>query len=687
MNSTNTKALLLSILLLLGIAPAANALSALPVSPLDAATDEFEVKFKQAMTIAAKDEMAKLIGRFPIASIVVIMDTCETISTRSNDQLEEYIAALNSAWKKHYDGSHFVDIQYEYFSLLEASLKRKRVGLRRVYEQTRTQYIENLNGAKDGPRFSLLGAEYERLALGFEVIGDWYFASECWIANGNCFHDGVRGRDKADLRKSCSGYKKGLDARDRIELKDKRYLEVQPIFRRLEKQGYFEEKPDPNAPGGTGGSAPDKEGQGTAISIPLSFEVIDNVHTFKRPNYHADDVFQVWTSLSLQGPGSSGPIPGIEGSPLFHRVGITDVRPDHAGDGPDNDEKIKLSGNIEPVVFKVGSGPEEREVALLTAIGGTTDQFQGMAVNLAAGDTFITVYIMGAGSVVGDLAGVPVRVIDDNMDGIYGSAPVRWGHTGVNDDVFQSDMDSIVIGTSKRALPWSEYQNIEGQWYRFESLNKGTELKAIPVEIETGKLKLKLKGVKADWAVMRGSGRYENSYFDLLQNGSKGVDVPVGYYELFMGRVSKGKKLQVAKALLLPGATTPGWEVSSDKSTTVELGAPFGFYFQYDTDEATVTVNGASLAISGKSGERYTRVWNCVPKPLVSFRKEDSKRGSKPEKMGLVQNNEELTEKGFRAGWFPLDLILDRSKVEGGIAVQLTEKKNKLFGKITSDWK
>ncbi len=696
MNSSSNKSLLFSVLFLTSIALVPEAPASAGTASSEPSYDslaqedrfaEFEQKFRQAMKINAKEEMAKLLDRYSWESVLVVMTTCEAISNQSSDYLEEFAAALNEAWKKQYAGSQFVDKVYEYFSLLDPVLKRKRVKLKNLFEATRTQMRDNEQGAKDGPKFMIIASEFERLALSFEQIGDWYYASESWISYGTCFDTGNRGKADANLFKASTGYKKALDSRDKIQLQDKRYREIEPIFKLYEKQGYFKKEPNADGTGEGGTPEPVQEDADSALILPMTFDLIEELDTFARPNYHADDVFPVWTSIPMTGKGTSIKIAGLEDSPYVHRLGVSDVRIDLAGDGPENDEKLKLNGNMVPIHFPIGSGPEAREYGLVTIIGGSTDPYQGIQANLAPSDDYCTIYIVAAGSVVGDLAGVAVRVIDDNMDGIYGSPPVQWGHMGISDDHFQSDMDSVVIGSSKRAVPWSEYQDVEGQWYKFESLNKGTQLKVTPIELETGTLKLKIKGLSADWAVVRGTGRLENCYFDLLQNGAKGVQVPVGNYELFMGRVSKGKKLQVMKALILPGATTSSWEVNPGKPTTVELGGPFGFDFQYDTDAETISISGTTVVVTGMAGERYERLWNCVPHAEVAFRKEDSKRGSKPEKMGLLQSSQDLTDKGFRAGWFPLDIILDRSKIKEGVSVQITEKKNKLFGKIESIWK
>lgn len=657
------------------------------IEPVDR-FEEFEQKFRQAMKINAKEEMAKLLDRYSWEAVLTVITYCEAISNQSNDDLETFIASMNEAWKKQYDGSEFVDKVYEYFSLLDPTVKRNRIKLKNLFSETRTQMLKNEQGDKDGPTFAIHGSEFERLALGFTEMEDWYHASESWISYAGCFDQGNRGAKNADLYKACAGYKKALDAREKIDLMDKRYREIEPIFKLYERQGYLKDKGDDGS-GGGGKDAPVTEDTAGALTSVMTFELIDSFSKFKRPNYNADDIFPAWTSIGLQGKGSTGTLAGLEDCPKFHRLAIADVRIDLAGDGPDNDEKIKMTGNAEPVSFKIGQGAEERMFGMLTVVGGQSDMYQGIQTNLAPSDEFFTLYCVAAGSVVGTLGETPVRVIDDNMDGIYGSPPVEWGHMGVIEGHFQSDMDSIVIGSSKRAVPWSEYQNVEGNWFKFEAENKGTSLRATPVEFDTGTLKLKTKGPKPEWVVVRGTGRLENCFYDLLQNGAKGVQVPVGSYELFLGRVSKGKKLQVMKALIVPGDTTPTWEVNPGETTTVELGAPFGFEFKYEVDDEVITIDGTDVVITGKQGERYERTWNCVPKPEISFRKEDSKRGSKPEKMVFVQSPQELQDLGFRACWFPRlpGGSIDRSRVKGDILLQLTDKKNKLFGKIVSDWK
>jgi hypothetical protein len=194
------------------------------------------------------------------------------------------------------------------------------------------------------------------------------------------------------------------------------------------------------------------------------------------------------------------------------------------------------------------------------------------------------------------------------------------------------------------------------------------------------------------YVIVKGKDALANTYIDLLQNGGAEVTVPVGTYELAEGVVRKGKKAQTMKALMLPGKRTPTWRVEAGKSEVVRLGAPYGFEFGVNKDATKIEVVGRSVIIVGSAGEHYERLWNCVPRPEVSWRKGGTKKGSKPEKMGMVEDMNIMDEQGRRKyDWpdtfYPTNLAIELKLKEGEqIEVQLTEKKNKLFGPIESNW-
>ena len=238
--------------------------------------------------------------------------------------------------------------------------------------------------------------------------------------------------------------------------------------------------------------------------------------------------------------------------------------------------------------------------------------------------------------------------------------------------------------SSSEGLTMAELQEIGGKWYRLEVKGGGTSLTATPVEVKTATLKYKFAGGKPEWIIVRGTGELENCYFEV---SSKGTEVPAGKYELFYGDLRKGKKQQVAKALIIPGRKALSVSVQAGKVETLELGAPFGFDFDTTLDGETLTLIGQSVVVVGSAGERYERAWNCVPRPELSWRKSGAKKGSKGEKADFVQSSYQLDELGWEAGWFPRDLIITLKGKPEAVEVQLFEKKNKLFGKLTSDWK
>lgn len=638
--------------------------------------DEFRAKFMQAMELNATDEMANLVRKYTAEAVTWIIETAEAISNASNEHLEKRMAALRKAWATAKD-SKFCDNMYEYFSLIEPAIKTERSKLKSRYDKARLKYIENLQ-QKNGKGLELQSIEFSGMAEAFETLGDFYFASQSWLLAGACVDENIRGEEEADLDRASDYYGKCVEGRLKIDLKDKSYIEAKQLHDSLVGRGFGKKKSGTDDE--PGGAPPVDAAPG--INVPLTFELLEEWDAYERPLYISDEIYQLWTGLYLKTKGSSARLTSLDKrSPDFLRTGANEVQVDIDGDG-NGDQKLPLTGNQEPVTFKINNG--QTDWGMILTVGQQQEQYQGIEVNLAPADSQLTIYIHPAASVVGELEGEEIRLLDDNLDGIYGSAPRTWNYVGMSKEQFCPDMDSIVIGKSKRARPWSELQEVGGKWYRFEVGENGTSLTATPVEIKSATLKLKYAGGSPEWIVVRGTGELENCFFELT---SKGTEVPAGKYQFFYGDLRKGKKQQVTKALIIPGRTTKTISVQPGKVETLELGAPYGFTFKTSIDGESLTLEGQSVVVTGSAGERYERVWNCVPQPEVSWRKSGSKKGSKPEDTDRVQSSDQLDKLGWEAGWFPRDLVMTLKGEVDGVEVQLSEKKNKLFGKITSDWK
>ncbi|MDZ4772231.1 MAG: hypothetical protein SGI72_03760, partial [Planctomycetota bacterium] len=449
----------------------------------------------------------------------------------------------------------------------------------------------------------------------------------------------------------------------------------------------------PAKAGGTPGSDAPSEGPtdaGATVDVPLTFEVVASTETFQRPCFDVDENFVGWRGINLKGTGSSSALDGLAEAPNFFRIGSSDVRIDGDADGKGDgaaDAKVALTGTIQPIKFNLGTGTSARPYAVLGCTAGTQESFQGMSLNMNPTDAQLTLYVLAAASMVGTLDGQSIRILDETMDGQYGSIPQSYGFGGLSKGYFQPYLDCMIIGAGKRARPWSEIAEVNGKWWKFETGTTGQSLKASPVKTDTGTLKLEFKGpVAPTYLIVQGSGAFKNCYYDLSEGGAKGVQVPVGRYTIAYGEIRKGKKKQIQKCVIIAQKSPPNYDVTKGGTTVISLGAPFSFDFQSRNDEGKVTITGQTVAVVGSAGEHYERLWQCVAKPEVVWRKKGTKKAEKATKMAHVTDVETMNKLGTETTWFPLDLELD-VKGQGDVELQLVDKKHDLFGKIESDWK
>ena len=646
--------------------------------------EKFVKDFRAAYGINDTSQMASLVKAKSVEATWHVDKLCTGIAESPTEDLEREMGALAAAWRNG-RGTQFADNYYAYLSLMRSEDKRERARFKRSYDGALKKFNDNLAGDKLGPIFEQTAMEMEGLAQAFTTLGDHYYAGNCWATYAACYNEGYRGKKEVDLAKVTLGFDRALKAFEKIDLKHAIQADIQQNFERLSAEGWKEvaDDPDAAAPG-----EPKKVEAAAVVNVPMEFEALESSEQFERPNFNADSLYQSWQWLQFTANGTDAVFNAQKSGPRVVRVGAAELGVDFDRDGQ-IDQPIKLTGNKTVVECEMHDDLPRRKWAFLLATGIAEDNFQGLQYYMEPSDLFVNMYYTAAGSVVGDLAGTPVRLIDENCDGIYGGTPLSWAYNGLTADNYQWETDSMVVGNSKRAIPFSKYAEVGDQWYELESQNGGTTLTATPVEVTTGKLKLSFKGPPVSWLVVKGQGNLEGSYFDVLASKS-GTEVPIGTYTLLVGEVRKGKKAQTMKTLILPGETTPNFVVAAGKTSTIELGSPFGFDFKTTRGPEGVTVLGKSVVITGKAGERYERPWNCVSRPEVAIRKPGAKKGNKPEEMDVVLDMLEMDGNGgFRFSpadpWFPLDTTFPF--VGDEYEVQLTEKKNKLFGKIESEWK
>jgi hypothetical protein len=652
----------------------------------DAPDPAFKTKFQKLATQNARADMAKLVKDEPKDAIGWIVATGEELLEKPSPEVEAFLTDLRGAWKEGMK-TEFAEKIYTIYSTFDAQNKKDHRDLHERFDKVWDEYQSNLD-KKDNWVFLNLVDEIDILANGFDSMGDLYWSSQAWLVFAACNDTPLRG-DSADTKKALQGYTNALELRVKLDLKDSGFDEAAKRKSALTGKASDPKDPKKDSPATPPpASAPPKPIQlGEPATVPLAFEVVGSVDTYQRPNFHCDDLFSLWNALNFQKKGTSSAFQNVQGSPLAYRTAATEISFDLDGDGQ-GEEKVTLSGNITPVKIALGKGDSARPWAVLTMTGTDKEQYQGIDVNLGSTEDKLTVYIFPAASVTGTVAGVPIRIIDDAMDGIYGTIPQTWGYPGMTAGVFQPDMDSIVIGTSKRAKPWSKTQQIGGAWYSLEVAEGGKQLTATPMTVDTGVLKLDYKGPAPTYLVVKGTTPQNDRYYDLVDGGTKGVTVPAGTYTLYYGEMRKGKKRQMQKMAILPPAQNPpSWTVGPGETTVVSLGGPYSFDFKPVFEAEKLSIDGTTVAVVGAHGERYERAWNCVSKPEVSWRKKGTKKSSKPERMERVPDAAAIEKLGYVATWFPMKFEVELKGVEGPLEVQLSEKKNDLFGKVESPWK
>lgn len=660
----------------------------------------FRRKFKNAIKINATKEMERLIRANLAETSIWIIELAHAQVVRPLDTQADLFAQIEKSWQK-VKRTEFPAEMRRFYESLQGNDFKLYASLTKQYNKLVEDYFKELN-AEGGPKATAMidfADRFDRMGNDFDGMGCDYYSSQCAAYSGVSW-DKDRAKDLHDLKKACAAYGRMIETRKRMGLKDTILTQAMPRYNELVKLGF--------GPGGTGpadeGDGPDGGGSGEGspglaapsdfANVPLKFELLESIDQFQRPNYFVDEHYPLWHSFYLREVGSSnkavlrfGPMVQKSGLPIsVRRESSAKLYVDMDGDEKmgEADVEIPVKGKLEPVHFEVPVEGRTHHIAFYVKTGQEKDKYQGLDTNLQPSDTQFGVYATPGGSMVGTVGGETLRIIDEDMDGIYGGKPLPYGHVGLTEGKFQPEFDSMVIGSSKRALPWSRYAYIGKQWYDLKSENDGTSLGVAPVTLSTGTLQLKFKGPKPAFVVVQGTGSLEDAFFDLTSSSK--VQVPVGTYKLLVGMLAKGKKQQLQKILMIPGSSDLTWDVGAGETVKVELGGPFKFDFGCDADSKGCQVIGSTVAILGVAGERYERPWLCVARPKAAGRKAGAKRGTKPEKLPAVTSTDQVSKKGWVITWFPGDLGIDIKNAETTVEVQLTQKKHPLFGKISSDW-
>lgn len=655
--------------------------------------DRFRLEFDAAVKLGSKVKQDKLVQTMEAEAILSIVQTAEVISYAPNDILYDRFNALRDSWRRLHDND-FADHIEVFFVNLTQPEKKLRRQLTSDFNKLAKQRIEAEKTEDPAPTLMQISQRFEMLADEFQKLGDKWYESDTRISAAVTADESFQ-KKGTDFERVTRLYERALELRESLGVKDRTYKEVFPRLRMLNGMGFGEG--GGKGPAGGPEADPRKDNPsddpvdgkvpaaGGVVTAKLEFQEIKGLKDDQRPNYYLDEHRQIWPAVQLKGVGSNTDIPRLgPNGPQIVRTGSAKVEIDLDRDGT-MDMEWPARGKLETVVMEIGDGDEKRKWAVQVEVGRTQDFYQGQQMNLAPTEDQMSLYYIPGGFMAGEVAGVKIELYDDNMDGVYGSAPSSWAHTQLKPGTNQPEVDSIRIGGAKAAQPMSQYVDMgSAGWHALTVQNGGNNVSVEPVSFKTGTIQLKGKGTKPDVFILKGSGGVLGDTYIDIAGGSK-VEVPVGRWDLYFGLVKEGKKMQVMKAVILPSENSPAYVVKEGENLEVAFGAPYAFDFEVSNDGDTATVKGMSVQVIGAGGEAYDRFYGVVPQPEASVRKKGSKRAFHSHKMNPAVSLDDLQKFGWDQFWKPLDAKLD-TKGEDEVEVQLFEKKNKLFGTIESQW-
>ena len=200
-------------------------------------------------------------------------------------------------------------------------------------------------------------------------------------------------------------------------------------------------------------------------------------------------------------------------------------------------------------------------------------------------------YEYSVGSVrTGKLNGVPIRLIDQNNNGIFNEYGV----------------DAMTVGADRGASYLSRVVELEGELFDLTVDEAGATASITPYQGETGTVDM---GSQFDSRGKLIAAIIKNG--DLSFNVTGTTRVPVGQYSFEYGYVEKGlETAEMAGGEMVPIAVRAG------EKNTIEWGGPLVADFDYSVGAGVVTVN-ANLRFFGAAGEEYTRFQPDAKSPKI----------------------------------------------------------------------
>ncbi len=412
------------------------------------------------------------------------------------------------------------------------------------------------------------------------------------------------------------------------------------------------------------------------------------------PSFYPPDNYLLWPFTWIEGDGPTDM--DYSRGMVFKPGGrLWSVRRDGGSffldtDGDGGDE-VEFTPNTSPKLVEVPDAGSD--LGMMFAIPGDREQLFGIEVNYAPQTSGARLRFNIAGYMEGEALGQSIRLYDTNLTGSYGDTldPLDDLYTEyTEDDHIQTlELDSVLIGKSKRAIPMSSVLPIGDAFYRATAKPDGTELTLRELNLQTGAIQLEIgTKIKPTHLVVAEVGKLEGAFFDIVgPKLGKPVTVPAGRYKIVFGRLETGKKTSMDQVRIYSGRSEE-FDVAEGQTVELELGPPYTAQIRTRQDGTDFVVETRTMRLFGKFGEEYACVFDEAFQPLVALREPGGKvleKGLKTRAADIEawQNNSSTRDNVL---WFPQEVRYENpSKTK--LQVKLSQKSHRLLGgPLESDW-
>ena len=540
-------------------------------------------------------------------------------------------------------------------------------------------------------------AAHETAREAFEKLSDWEYTAFCLVQCGEI-------QRKRGLKWEQSQYlKQVVDVAGRLPFEEPALALSEEVLATLLASGIDADgaRPEDSGSGGT------KDARGGLGLEAFAADSEEQVFSFARtsgkkgisgvelPSFFNSEQYQLWpiTWIDEQGPNDFDSQRGAFFKPggkpwTVTRDGMETFLIDANGDG---EPEARFAASSTPSRIEIDGGDGGEPYAFMVSSLSQRESLFDIETNYAPTVEGARLRFFPAYWYEAKVLGEKWKVFDSDMDGGLGQSYV-WG-----DDLYTAlepdgdawwTTDSVQIGRSKTAIPWSTVLPIGEDFYRaWINLAKG-EIKVRKMNITTGEVLLDIdtKVMPQSIVVRAVDELLKDAFFELIpQRKGRPVTLPVGKYQLASGRISQGKKTSMDQVRIYMGETKP-FEVREGETTTVQLGAPYKLTFKTESHADGAMVDGRSLRIFGRSGEEYAMLFDIPLQPTLEVQDAAGRKVGKPRSMRKAAVSDWETDVVGNILWFPLDELVEVPRGET-YKMRLTQKvHNLLGGPLASDW-